>query len=82
MNSLSKEQVIECYMMNSQKVLAELLYDTITRYESRTCSNCKHWEKRSDRSYDTRSICNNEHINTFNHTFGGDFGCNKFEEKE
>ena len=34
MSNLSREQVIVCYMMNDKKVIAEMLYDTITRYES------------------------------------------------
>ena len=32
---MTKDQIIEAYMFNSQKVLAEMLYDTITRYEKK-----------------------------------------------
>lgn len=32
---LSRETTIECYMMNDKKVIAEMLYDTITKYEER-----------------------------------------------
>lgn len=32
---LSREATIECYMMNDKKVIAEMLYDTITKYEER-----------------------------------------------
>ena len=30
---MTKEQVIETYLMNKPQVVAEMLYDTITRYE-------------------------------------------------
>lgn len=32
---MTRDQTIEIYMFNSQKVLAEMLYDTITRYENK-----------------------------------------------
>lgn len=32
---MTKDQIIEAYMFNSQKVLAEMLYDTITKYEKK-----------------------------------------------
>ena len=32
---MTRDQTIEMYMFNSQKVLAEMLYDTITRYEKK-----------------------------------------------
>lgn len=32
---LTKEQIVETYMINSHKVLAEMLYDTITKYEKK-----------------------------------------------
>ena len=32
---MTRDQTIEMYMFNSQKVLAEMLYDTITRYENK-----------------------------------------------
>lgn len=38
---MTREDYIECYLINSPKVVAEMLYDTIERYESRTCENCK-----------------------------------------
>ena len=31
---MTREQVIETYLMNSPKVVAEMLYDTIERYEA------------------------------------------------
>lgn len=31
---MTREQVIEIYLMNSPKVVAEMLYDTIERYEA------------------------------------------------
>lgn len=39
---MDREITIECYMFNSKKVLAELLYDTITKYENKKCTTCKH----------------------------------------
>ena len=38
---MTKEQVIQGYFMNSPKVVAEMLYDTIEKYENRSCDNCK-----------------------------------------
>lgn len=32
---MTRDQTIEMYMFSSQKVLAEMLYDTITRYENK-----------------------------------------------
>ena len=37
---MTKEQVIQGYLMNSPKVVAEMLYETIERYESRSCEGC------------------------------------------
>lgn len=38
---MTREQTIETYMMNSSKVIAEMLYDTISRYEKqKTCNGC------------------------------------------
>jgi len=38
---MTKEQVIQGYLMNSPKVVAEMLYDTIEKYENRSCKGCK-----------------------------------------
>lgn len=38
---MTKEQVIQGYLMNSHRVVAEMLYDTIERYENRSCATCK-----------------------------------------
>ena len=32
---MTKEQAIEVYLMNKPQVVAEMLYDTITRYEAK-----------------------------------------------
>ena len=40
---MTKEQVIQGYLMNSPKVVAEMLYDTIEKYENRSCESCKYW---------------------------------------
>lgn len=38
---MTREQTIECYLMNSNKVNCEILYDTITKYEALTsCDGC------------------------------------------
>ena len=39
---MTKEQIVQGYLMNSHKVVAEMLYDTIERYENRSCENCKY----------------------------------------
>ena len=39
---MTKEQVIQGYLMNSPKVVAEMLYDTIEKYENRSCEGCKY----------------------------------------
>lgn len=65
---ISRDEVIKTYLINSPKVVAEMLYDTIEKYESRTCENCKLYiaikcpvqERDADDS----------------------FGCNKFEPKD
>lgn len=40
---MTKEQVIHGYLMNSPKVVAEMLYDTIEKYENKKCENCTQW---------------------------------------
>lgn len=37
---MTRDEVIKGYLMNSPKVVAEMLYDTISRYENRTCKTC------------------------------------------
>ena len=32
---MTKEQIVQGYLMNSPKVVAEMLYDTITKYETK-----------------------------------------------
>lgn len=53
---ITREEVINGYMINEKHVIAEMLYDTITKYEHRiksleaqianteqiTCDGCKH----------------------------------------
>ena len=38
---MTRETVIQGYLMNSPKVVAEMLYDTIEKYENKSCQNCK-----------------------------------------
>ena len=42
---MTKEQVVQGYLMNSPKVVAEMLYETIERYENRSCESCKKFEQ-------------------------------------
>ena len=39
---MTREQVIQGYLMNSPEVVAEMLYDTIERYENRSCEGCEY----------------------------------------
>ncbi len=77
---MTRETVIEVYLMNSPKVVAEMLYDTIERYENRTCASCKHFEL--DRFEDNRGTCRNKNTPTRNFMVDCDYGCNKYEPKE
>lgn len=43
---MTREEIIETYMINSKKVIAEMLHDTIQRYESITCETCIHYDER------------------------------------
>ena len=83
---MTRDNIIEGYMMNSQKVLAEMLYDTIERYENRTCEKCVYLNK------DTKVTtywCSNVNSsvewingeNTENKAYKT-FGCNKWKEIE
>jgi hypothetical protein len=53
---MTREAVIEGYLINSPKVLAEMLYDTITRYEARiaeleapkSCVGCEYDDEGSE----------------------------------
>ena len=37
---MTKEQVVQGYLLNSPKVVAEMLYETIERYENISCESC------------------------------------------
>ena len=49
---LSRETIIECYLFNAPHVVAGMLYDTITRYESfksgTGCEGCIYENKSAD----------------------------------
>ena len=51
---MTREDIIEAYMINDKHVIAEMLYDTITKYEeklkSKSCEGCK---------YDDGAVCRN-----------------------
>ena len=74
---MTKEQAIQGYLMNSPKVVAEMLYDTIEKYENRSCDNCKYWfYKTLETNIET---CN---FGLISHDYQSDsFCCNKWEAK-
>ena len=80
---MTKEQVIQGYLMNSPKVVAEMLYDTIEKYENRSCNSCKYsydifesFKKEEDKNQDF--ICT---LLKVDKVFKKDFYCNKWESK-
>ena len=42
---MTKEQIVQGYLMNSPKVVAEMLYETIERYENRSCESCRYFHQ-------------------------------------
>ena len=88
---MTREHIIEAYMINDKHVIAEMLYDTITKYEeklkSKSCEGCKYYFKD-----EFASTCSNESIaivNAYGSTepdvylkVSADFSCNKFEPKD
>ena len=56
---LTREEIIECYMINEKHVIAEMLFDTITKYEAELeeinsricCENCQQYESLSKICY-------------------------------
>ena len=70
---MTREQVIQGYLMNSPEVVAEMLYDTIERYESRSCESCKNFEEENDK-------CHRGVMLNWRHEIDDiDFYCNKWE---
>jgi len=85
---IAKESVIEAYMINDKKVIAEMLYDTVTMYEellkvlkTRTCESCKSY---GEYTYEipgaedfltTKVGCTKMRI-----VVSKDFGCDEWEE--
>ena len=78
---MTKEQIVQGYLMNSPKVVAEMLYETIERYESRSCASCKF-----NKEYDSFMIfcdavlCKDGSKMVW-HSFTERFCCNKWESK-
>ena len=85
---ITREEAIETYMMNSHRVVAEMLYDTIDRYESRICWNCRF--NVIDYIIDAQGFreCKNKNSLLYGANLSGindayiDFGCNQFERKD
>ena len=69
---MTKEQVIQGYLMNSSKVVAEMLYDTIEKYENRSCANCRYNKEQSNYMIFCEATW---------HGFSKDFCCNKWESR-
>ena len=78
---MTKEQVIQCYLMNSPKVVAEMLYDTIEKYENRSCDNCNF--SNIDTYFTDYGKCEKGYGFLFNGRVEviKDFCCNKWEAK-
>ena len=82
---MTKEQVVHGYLMNSPKVVAEMLYETIERYENRSCGRCKYY---CPQNYDIeRGIldqwvhCKQIYADTVELVNFKNFSCNKWESK-
>ena len=81
---MTKEQIVQGYLMNSPKVVAEMLYETIERYENRSCESCRHWNDRCfNLSENTTGFCMYYGISngTFEEDMKRNFSCNKWESK-
>ena len=76
---MTKEQVIQGYLMNSPKVVAEMLYDTIEEYENRSCENCKF--KYVVDSMCTECRCNESPIDYIDFDCFSSFSCSEWEPK-
>jgi hypothetical protein len=74
---ITKDSVIEAYMINDKRVIAEMLYDTITVYEERTCESCRYAIKRGFMD----KICDNESGIAYDVVVKTTDGCNKWATK-
>ena len=85
---ISRDLMIDAYMLNKKKVIAEMLYDTVTIYEerlkdalaqikvseSKTCESCKYCDE-----YKEGEIV---HCNYFEQFFPVEIGrCNKWKTR-
>ena len=83
---MTKEQVVQGYLMNSPKVVAEMLYETIEKYENRSCDNCKnayYQDVTNDLDDDVYS-CDEFESSFININDSGrpkDFSCKKWQSK-
>ena len=82
---MTKEQVIHCYLMNSPKVVAEMLYETIERYENRSCESCKYYCPQeyniTEEVLDQWIHCKQIYAETVDLVNFKNFSCNKWESK-
>jgi hypothetical protein len=75
---MTREHVIEAYMINSKECIAGMLYDTITRYETKICKNCVYCNTRGD----SFGKCTLGSSPTTNQTVSYYYGCNRFKAKD
>ena len=67
--------------MNSPKVVAEMLYDTIEKYENRSCENCKYNKKQDNfMIFCDKEMCQDGSKMMW-HSFAKDFYCKYWEQK-
>ena len=81
---MTKEQIVQGYLMNSPKVVAEMLYETIERYEGRSCATCRYWNDTCfNVSVNTTGFCMYYGISNgdFEEDMKRNFSCNKWKSK-
>ncbi len=78
---MTKEQVIQGYLMNSPKVVAEMLYETIERYENRSCESCKFNKEQDNFMIFCDAVVCKDGSKMMWHSFTERFCCNKWESK-
>ena len=69
---MTREEMLVCYEMNSKKVLAEILYDTITKYENKKCKTCAYYQD---------EVCVNSDSPLCTEFVSADYGCILWSEE-
>ena len=82
---MTKEQIVQVYLMNSPKVVAEMLYETIERYENRRCESCKYYCPQeyniTEEVLDQWIHCKQIYAETVGLVNFKNFSCNTWESK-